>query len=606
MKRSFLVFALVSSLLFGLFGAGSFAAVRAGAACTKAGATSITAGKKYTCIKSGKKLVWNKGVVVKKEQVVITELPKSEPSPSQTPVKSNEFDVKSLAEKLQAPTFMSSKTTGNIFEVQFKVEPEAIGGYIESKQLSLDFKKTKQDKNSDGVVTIRAEIPEDFVSQNVNVNLFAYSKNSKSSCCSGFTTMVNYSNPKIRPLMQDTMQTIKWAEPKEIASTNITEITSRANLSDLTQCKIKDAPAAGENISNPQRHFISGFGLYEERAPLTRSPIIQFVTIDFPDLQGKRSPKEDLKSVTDFLGKYWKAQTTNGTELDFRIPNSFIRMPKNVVDYELNVDFFSGKWKSTTSFDYVRAAIKEADPQIDFSQADVMVIAVPSEVTRQQIAAFVAESSEKARGQGFDTAEKRIYNTLIMAGPVSTPDFELLNWAHELGHNFGLTDIRNTLNVAAQDSSDLGIYDLMNSMLAPELLAWNRFIIGVLNDDQVRCVTSGSTTHLIKPVEMNTKENKLVVIPTGKYQAIAIESRRAIGFDATLGTLSEGVIVYTIDTTIPYNLSPMKLVPRVGSTDSVWRRDAALKVGDAVTTQGWRITVIESGDYGDVVKVEKI
>ncbi|MFM1750488.1 MAG: hypothetical protein RL658_629, partial [Actinomycetota bacterium] len=304
--------------------------------------------------------------------------------------------------------------------------------------------------------------------------------------------------------------------------------------------------------------------------------------------------------------KYWKAQTTNGTELDFRIPNSFIRMPKNVVDYELNVDFFSGKWKSTTSFDYVRAAIKEADPQIDFSQADVMVIAVPSEVTRQQIAAFVAESSEKARGQGFDTAEKRIYNTLIMAGPVSTPDFELLNWAHELGHNFGLTDIRNTLNVAAQDSSDLGIYDLMNSMLAPELLAWNRFIIGVLNDDQVRCVTSGSTTHLIKPVEMNTKENKLVVIPTGKYQAIAIESRRAIGFDATLGTLSEGVIIYTIDTTIPYNLSPMKLVPRVGSTDSVWRRDAALKVGDAVTTQGWRITVIESGDYGDVVKVEKI
>lgn len=38
------------------------AAVKAGAACTKAGITSVASSKTYTCIKSGKKLVWNKGV----------------------------------------------------------------------------------------------------------------------------------------------------------------------------------------------------------------------------------------------------------------------------------------------------------------------------------------------------------------------------------------------------------------------------------------------------------------------------------------------------------------------------------------------------------------
>ncbi len=101
-----------------------------------------------------------------------------------------------------------------------------------------------------------------------------------------------------------------------------------------------------------------------------------------------------------------------------------------------------------------------------------------------------------------------------MAGASGSKDYELLNWAHELGHNFGLTDIRNTQNKGMQDSSDLGIYDLMNSMLAPELLAWNRFIVGGLNDNQVRCVTSGSSTHLIRPVAMPSKEEKLVVIPT--------------------------------------------------------------------------------------------
>lgn len=38
---------------------------KAGANCTKLKATSIVKGKKFTCIKSGKKLVWDKGVLVK-------------------------------------------------------------------------------------------------------------------------------------------------------------------------------------------------------------------------------------------------------------------------------------------------------------------------------------------------------------------------------------------------------------------------------------------------------------------------------------------------------------------------------------------------------------
>jgi hypothetical protein len=61
----------------------SFAAAKAGAKCTKAGATSTVAGKKFTCIKSGSKLVWNKGVVVKKPSPVATPTPT--PSPSPTP-----------------------------------------------------------------------------------------------------------------------------------------------------------------------------------------------------------------------------------------------------------------------------------------------------------------------------------------------------------------------------------------------------------------------------------------------------------------------------------------------------------------------------------------
>ena len=38
------------------------AAVKTGAKCTKAGITEVVRDKSYTCVKTGNKLVWNKGV----------------------------------------------------------------------------------------------------------------------------------------------------------------------------------------------------------------------------------------------------------------------------------------------------------------------------------------------------------------------------------------------------------------------------------------------------------------------------------------------------------------------------------------------------------------
>ncbi len=42
----------------------SSAATKAGAKCIKLNTTSTVAGVKYTCIKSGKKLIWSRGVAV--------------------------------------------------------------------------------------------------------------------------------------------------------------------------------------------------------------------------------------------------------------------------------------------------------------------------------------------------------------------------------------------------------------------------------------------------------------------------------------------------------------------------------------------------------------
>jgi hypothetical protein len=83
MKRLQLFLVLVLSI--SLIATPSFAGAKAGAKCTKAGATSTTGGKKFTCIKSGTKLVWNKGVAVK---------PPAKPSPTAT--SETGFDTKDL------------------------------------------------------------------------------------------------------------------------------------------------------------------------------------------------------------------------------------------------------------------------------------------------------------------------------------------------------------------------------------------------------------------------------------------------------------------------------------------------------------------------------
>jgi M6 family metalloprotease-like protein len=87
-KRSFPVIVLV--LLFALLaGPLNAAGVKAGAKCAKAGATAVSGGKKFTCTKSGTRLVWNKGVTVKAA---------AKPTPSATPKPTTTISTSKLAD----------------------------------------------------------------------------------------------------------------------------------------------------------------------------------------------------------------------------------------------------------------------------------------------------------------------------------------------------------------------------------------------------------------------------------------------------------------------------------------------------------------------------
>jgi hypothetical protein len=52
---------IVFALLVATFQFSANAAAKAGAKCTKVGSKSVVGAKTFTCMKSGTKLIWNKG-----------------------------------------------------------------------------------------------------------------------------------------------------------------------------------------------------------------------------------------------------------------------------------------------------------------------------------------------------------------------------------------------------------------------------------------------------------------------------------------------------------------------------------------------------------------
>jgi hypothetical protein len=82
---------LIAVSLLGIAPANA-ATVKAGTKCNKHKATTTVKGMKYTCIKSGSKLVWNKGVLVKKaalKQGICPPMAAADKDPGITQVRAN-------------------------------------------------------------------------------------------------------------------------------------------------------------------------------------------------------------------------------------------------------------------------------------------------------------------------------------------------------------------------------------------------------------------------------------------------------------------------------------------------------------------------------------
>jgi len=434
---------------------------KAGAKCTKAGATVTAAGKKFTCVKSGTKLVWNKGVAVKAA-------PKPQVAPAVPP-------------------------TGTPSQPEQKVEPKisfAVDSRITqgSELNSIEMCKTPDqtpDGNPQGVANNRNGFP--------------------------------------RP-----------------AATVYGKKSARILVIPMS---FNDLPFRAE--SNPSR-------------PNTKSDL------------------EALKEVIPNVKDAFRKASAGRFEIEIDVlPQSewwiFNQNIPVVIGAQINnfpkiMDLVATQ-KSTFKFDVYDSYIF------------ISGVGVPGQ---PGIGAGQAQFAEKNKN-GKDGS----FNAVLMTGIWTNSGI----WVHELGHSLFAFEDLYLFDQTLDPGKSLGLevpnkWDLMANANLIELLGWNKFLMGWLEDSEVRCLTDQKVTIHYLSSDNASKDSKLLTINLAPGVTLAAESRKASSSES-------GLLLSFINTNTNHGQGP------------VLAQRFLMNKGDSKSLLGWRISVLESDTDGVLIEAIK-
>ena len=127
------VIGLVVLFSISIFPAYSAAPPKAGATCSKVGLTQTYLGKKFTCIKSGKKLVWDKGIEIQKVTPLLPPTPMPSSTPTSDKTSKSRFELNLISINSSNPFNAKIPTTINdTLQISTSLEIETLIGKIQT------------------------------------------------------------------------------------------------------------------------------------------------------------------------------------------------------------------------------------------------------------------------------------------------------------------------------------------------------------------------------------------------------------------------------------------------------------------------------------------
>jgi M6 family metalloprotease-like protein len=532
----------------------AIAAIKAGDICKKVGATATANGKRYTCVKNGKKIVWNKGVAVVASKPVMPPLPTPTTS---SPTASSTLEIdpsRSVEGTACSPTKDSDDRVGYSTDLKRLVVLHCLkeGRYFDLGQLYPITVNQKNGEVESGTIYI-----------------------------------------------QDSKKyTFRYVPTTEASDGPTTKNVMTIGNIPVSQCKIKQP--------NPQG-LHRGFN-FSGQLGLKNNAIIQIIPLQASDALSTGNPSNDYKEFLSETKDFLHNLSEGRWNISYPSPEKYLMLPNSLSSYKVGSNETIGEARTAGQEAIIKAGLALIGSN-NPNSADMVMFVVPPDTSEKLFARF-SNTFQIPFGSSSVTKAYSIIKSDPAWGTVHHDFFHL---------GLGIPDHYGEEKYNGRDSTQLlgsngEIFgtDRWGNMSGTKMdwLGWDKWLAGLMIDTQVICAkVESATNYLLKPSAVFGVTNKLLIIPTGEYTGIAIESMRQVGYNTQLSKSLSGALVYSIDLTnnvFGGGFNVFRPINRLNMPSAYpGPGDTALRVGDFVSVNGYRISVIEAGNFGDVVRVEK-
>ncbi|MXV89209.1 MAG: hypothetical protein F4121_09275 [Acidimicrobiia bacterium] len=339
--------------------------------------------------------------------------------------------------------------------------------------------------------------------------------------------------------------------------------------------------------------------------------------LDFPNAEATHTTRQESASALAHIETYLEGASYGRLDLQFEPLHRWLRAEHDYDEYNLDgQSIWDGRRWVTVGVTPQAEAVRLADPHLDFTGYGMALVVMPSSHFWAGAAGVQSPPLTTAED---DIAHAPVVNSWVRSDRPGEP----FDWgdvmAHEMAHSFGLADLyphivdrperpaSTTWAYARFGLMGLDVYypaigDNASYVTHPEMLAWSRWQLGWLTTGQVRCVTEGDATVVLSPVADPGDGTAMAAIPLSDTEVIVVESRRRIGYD-DIPWGSDGVLVYTVDSTLDSGALPLKIGDDTGS--GTIDRSPFLTEGESLSLRGYTITVRSATSTADTVVITR-
>ncbi len=370
------------------------------------------------------------------------------------------------------------------------------------------------------------------------------------------------------------------------------KLTDSSKFQSMNSCEVSSSLISGEHLGIPRPD-----GVIESTGNLRAITLFVF----FDDLPFEQRQIDEWKNNQIPTFERF-AQSMSYGKLNFKVDilDKPLRIDKSVLSYNLDTAHGAPQKPNADIGGLIRDAIAVADPLVDFSRYEFVNV-VTASTTKIGFEGAYGGSVTTAIADGKQF--KR-----VTFGPirqyVDDPNQKI--WLlHEVGHLWGLI---HPFNVDGSTWGNPG-YPKFSAMAsgisrAPEFLAWERFVLKWLSEDQVACVSYPTETEYtvkLTDISLNTSGIKMIAIKVSKNEVLVLESRRQ-SLDSRINKEEEGVFAYYIDVNIGGNVGAAKVIYKDKKPANGWFSSTLAK-GDKATFRNFGIEILEADTSGEIVKI---